>query len=54
MQVKIDLDILNKVMTYLASRPFAEVAEIIKEVHSTAKIVEEIKESESESQEQQG
>jgi hypothetical protein len=41
MKHEIDTQVLQKVMNYLGSKPYAEVAELVKEVLASAKKVEE-------------
>lgn len=45
MRISISVEILNKVLAYIGTRPYVEVVDLVKEVHSDAK---EIKESEPE------
>lgn len=44
-QVKLPVDVVNRVLSFLATRPYTEVAELISEVQSAA-VVDDSKEGE--------
>lgn len=52
MHIQLPVDIMNNVMKYLATKPFGEVAEIIKQIHEAARTIEDATDPKSEPEQQ--